>query len=79
MDKQALKEVIFGGVQEMCRNKKLYYKGIGPDYSYWTEEGEKALQSYMSVLAYQIVVAEEEDLKERSKQMVINDLKGDKV
>lgn len=79
MDKQALKDIMFGSVQEMTRNKKLYYKGIGPDYSHWTEEGEKALQSYMNLMAYQIHEAEEQELRERAKALVINGLKGEKI
>jgi len=77
MDKRAVKEVMYGGIQEMCRNRQLYYKGISPEYSHWTEEGKKALQSFMDMMSYQVIKAEEEDLKDRSKEMIIKGLKGE--
>lgn len=79
MDKFALKDILFGSIQEMSRNKKLYHKGIGQEYSHWTEDGQVALQTFMNMIAYEILEAEELDLKGRAKAMVINGLKGEKT
>lgn len=78
MDKQALKEFTYGGVMELMRNRKYFYHStLG--YSRWTEEGREALCEFMGLVGVKMIEAEEAELRERSKQMVINTLKGEKV
>ena len=80
MDKQAVKDVIFGGINELMRNRRYYYHStVGASYSHWTEEGQAALVQYMNVMGWQLKEAEEAELNQRSKDMVIKGLKGEKI
>jgi len=80
MDKQAVKDAMFGGIMEMMRNRKYYYfSSVGGNYSHWTDEGKEAIQEYMQIISYKLWEAEEADLKKRSKEMVLKGLKGEEV
>ena len=80
MNKEAIKEVMFGGVSEILKNRNLYYySAVGSNYCHFTEEGKLALQQYMDLIAYKILEAEEESLNKRAKEMVIKGLKGESV
>lgn len=80
MDKQALKEFTYGGIIELMRNRKYYYYStVSAAYSHWTDEGKAALTEYMNLIGYKMLEAEEAELKERSKEMVIKGLKGEKI
>jgi hypothetical protein len=80
MDKSAVKDLIFGGIHEMMRNRHYYYhSSVGQSYSYWTEEGQKALAEYMNIMGWKLMEAEEADLRKRAKEMTMNSLKGDSV
>jgi predicted solute-binding protein len=80
MDKNAIKDVTYGGISELIRNKNYYYfSSIGPNYSHWTEAGKQALQEYMDLMAFKFHEAEEESLNKRAKELVIKGLKGETV
>lgn len=77
MDKQAVKDLMFGGLNELMNNRRYYYhSSVGGTYSHWTEEGKEALMEYMNVMGWKLKEAEEADLNRRSKEMVVNALKG---
>ena len=80
MDKSAVKDLIFGGINELMRNRHYYYhSSVGQGYSYWTEEGKEALIEYMNVMGWKLKEAEDADLRSRAKEMTMNALKGEKV
>lgn len=80
MDKSAIKDFLFGGIHELMRNRKYYYhSSVGTNYSHWTEEGKEALAEYMNLIGYKMIEAEEAELRERSKEMVLQGLKGEQV
>jgi hypothetical protein len=80
MDKQAVKDLIFGGIHELMRNRKYYYhSSVGQGYSHWTDEGKEALSEYMNVMGWKLMEAEEADLRQRSKDMIIKGLKGESL
>lgn len=80
MDRQSLKEFTFGGLSELMHNKKYYYSsGIGPQYSHWTEDGQKALTEFLNLMAFKILEVEEAELNQRAKDLVVKGLKGEKV
>jgi hypothetical protein len=80
MDKEAIKNLMFGGFCELIRDSRYYHKSsVGPEYCYFTARGEIAIQDFMSQLAVHMHKAEEADLDRRAKDMVINGLKGEKV
>jgi len=77
MEKSAVKDLLFGGINELMRDRRYYYhSSVGSGYSYWTDEGKEALIEYMNVMGWKLKEAEEADLNKRSKDMVMNALKG---
>lgn len=80
MDKQSVKDLMFGGINELMRNRTYYYHStVGINYSHWTEEGQKALVEYMNVMGWKLKEAEEAELNRRAKELVIKGLKGESV
>jgi hypothetical protein len=80
MDKQAVKELMYGGVAELMRNRHYFYHStIGTSYSHWTEEGHKALAEYMIIIGQKMLESEEAELNQRAKDLVMKGLKGDKI
>lgn len=80
MDDQALKDFIYGGTRELMKNRKYYYhSSVGSQYCRWTEEGAKALADFMNLIGHQMLMNEERDLNERSKQLVLKGLKGEEI
>jgi hypothetical protein len=78
MDRKAIKDFTYGGLLELMRNRQYYYhSGVGSGYNHFTAEGERALIEYMNIVAAQMIESEEEELNERSKQLVLKGLKGD--
>jgi len=78
MNKEAVKDLTYGGVMEILRNRKFYYRSsIGAQYCHLTGEGEKALMEYMKLMSFKMIEAEEAELNRRAKDMVLNTLKGD--
>ena len=80
MKKDAVKDLMFGGVYELMRNPNYYYfSGVGLAYCHWTDAGKQALQEYMDIMAYKIREAELADLDQRAKELVLKGLRGDEV
>lgn len=78
MDKKAVKDLMFGGINELMRDRRFYYhSGVGQAYSYWTDEGKEALVEYMNVMGWKLKEAEEADLNKRAKQQTLDALKGE--
>jgi hypothetical protein len=77
MDKSAVKDLIFGGLHELMKNRKFYRYSSIEYYSQWTDEGKEALAEYMQVMSWKLKEAEEDDLNKRAKDMTINILKGE--
>ena len=80
MDKQAVKDLMFGGLNELMNNRRYYYhSGVGQAYSHWTDEGKEALVEYMNVMGWKLKEAEEADIRKKAKELTMNALKGEKV
>ena len=76
MEKQAIKEIMYGSINELMHNKKFYHRSaVGRQYSHWTDEGKQALFDYVDAITGYIYDAEENDLDKRSKDMLLNTLK----
>ena len=77
MDKQAVKDLTYGGMLELLNNPRMFYKSsVGRDYCHLTDAGKAAVAEYMDLMAWKIIQAEEADLDRRAKEMVIKELKG---
>ena len=80
MNRDAIKDFMYGGVMELMKNPAYYYySSVGPEYCHWTEEGEIALAEYMAMVARQMIVTEKKELDQRAKDMVLTGLKGEKT
>jgi hypothetical protein len=80
MDKDAIKNVMFGGFCELIRDSKYYHRSeVSPEYCYFTERGQVAIKDFMTQMAVNIYRAEEAELDRRAKEMVIKGLKGESV
>jgi len=78
MDRQAVKDLMYGGIAELMRNRQyFYYSSVSSHYSHWTEEGHKALAEYMNVISHKMLETEEAELDKRAKDIVLNTLKGE--
>jgi hypothetical protein len=80
MDKLAVKELIYGGINELIHNDKYYrHSQVGPEYCRFTDVGKVALEEFMAQMAVNMHKAEEVALNQRAKELVIKGLKGESV
>lgn len=78
MEKEAIKELIYGGLKEIMDNQRYYHKSLaGRQYSGFSDHGEVAVREFIREMAGFIAEAEDAALNERAKQMTLNTLKGD--
>lgn len=77
MQKGAIKDLIYGGLEEILRNRNYYYhSSVGRDYSHLTDEGKQAIVEFMDLMAWKVKQAEDADLELRAKEQVMAALKG---
>lgn len=76
MNRQALKDLMYGGIEEMTQNPRMFYNSsIGTQYCHWTDEGTKNLAEFMNYMAAEMAKCRREEDEQRSKEMVIKELK----
>jgi hypothetical protein len=79
MKKHVLKDQLYGTILEMTKNSKLYYiSSISPtthEYSNWREEGRIELQEFIEDITRKMLVAEQQELDVRAKELVFKELK----
>ena len=69
--------MIIGSIKEIIKDRQyFYYSNVGPDYCYLTEEGKSAIIDMINILGSRMLVAIEKEDIERSKQLVLDELKG---
>lgn len=79
MDKQALKNILYGSIYELANDKQYFYHSpFGGKYNHFTPEGEKAVLEILTVYVEKILQEEKNSLDRRAKELVIKGLKGDK-
>ncbi len=77
MEKGAIKDLVYGGLEELITNNKYYYRSsVGRDYSHLTDQGKEAVAEFMDIMAWKIHEANNADLERRAKEQVMNALKG---
>jgi hypothetical protein len=77
MHKNAVKDIVFGGLQELSRNTRFYYyTSSGAGYCRWTDEGKEAVLDFMKEMTPLMRAAEEQDLDNRAKEMILKELKS---
>ena len=76
MEKGAIKDLVYGGVEEILNNSRYYYhSSVGAGYSHLTDDGKAAVIEYMDLMAWKIKEANEADLDQRAKKQVLDQLK----
>lgn len=76
MQKGAIKDLCYGGMEELLNNSRYYYhSSVGASYSHLTDEGKDAVLEFMNLMAWKIKEANETDLDFRAKQQVLDQLK----
>ena len=76
MKKSAIKDLCYGGMLELINNRNYYYRSsVGADYSHLTEDGKTAVVEFMNLIAWKMIEAENDDLDQRAKQQVLDQLK----
>ncbi len=77
MDKSAIKDLVYGGLEEIMNNGKYYYKSsVGSSYCHLTDSGKQAVVEFIDLMAYKITEAENADLDRRAKEQVLKELKS---
>lgn len=72
-----VEKMILGSVKEILKDRQyFYYSTIGAEYCHLTEEGTRAIIDIMNVLGSRLAVAAEKEDVERSKELVLKELKG---
>ena len=76
MEKGAIKDLVYGGMEEIINNSRYYYhSSVGRDYSHLTDAGKQAVTEFMDLMAWKIKETNEADLERRAKQQVLDQLK----
>ena len=77
MNRSALKDLMYGGIEEMTQNPRLFYRSsVGKEYSHWTEAGKENLNEFMNYMAQEMAKCREIEDDNRAKEMVLKELKS---
>ena len=77
MDKPLLKQVIYGALLEIVSDPDYYYySSVGKEYSHFSDKGEQAIIDFAKIIAYNMLEARDEEDEQRSRDIVLNELKG---
>ncbi len=72
-----VEKMIIGSVKEILKDRQYFYHStVGPDYCHLTEEGKDAIIDVVNILGSRMLVSMEQEDIERSKQLVLEQLKG---
>ena len=75
MERQALKELMYGGIEELLRNSRYYYhSSIGNNYSHFTDEGKRNLIEFLDMIAFEMKKCRDAEDEQRSRELVIKEL-----
>ena len=78
IDKQILKDLIYGCIKELGQNQDFYYhSNFGSKYSHLTQKGEKACIPIFEEFVHKVLEAEEAEYQERRKRETFDALKND--
>ena len=77
MLRRDIERMIIGSIKEIIQDRQYFYHSTaGPEYCHLTEEGNRAIIDLVNVLGSRLLKAEAEEDIERSKQLVLDQLKG---
>jgi hypothetical protein len=77
MKSKDVEKMLVGSIKELLQDPTYFYHStVGPDYCHLTEVGKDAILDVVNVLGSRMLVAIEKEDIERSKQLVLDELKG---
>jgi hypothetical protein len=77
MLRRDVERMIVGSIKEIIRDRQYFYHStVGPEYCHLTEEGNRAIIDLVNLLGSRLLKAELEEDIERSKKLVLDELKG---
>jgi len=77
MMRRDVEKMIVGSIKEIIRDRQYFYHStVGPDSCHLTDEGKDAIIDIVNILAPRLIKAEAKEDIERSKQLVLDQLKG---
>lgn len=80
MDKQALKNILYGSIVELTSDRKYFHKSnIDAKYSYWTDDGEKVVMEILRDWTVKMIEEEKRSLDKQAKELVLKGLKGEDI
>ena len=75
MDRHVVKDLIYGGISELMQDKRYFYNStISSYYCYWTEDGERAIIEFLTLMASSMAAADQAQLDTRAKELVMDGL-----
>lgn len=71
-----IERMMIGSIKEIIKDRHyFYYSNVGPEYCHLTDEGKVAILNAINLLGSRMVVAIEKEDVERSKELMLNELK----
>lgn len=75
--KTPLDKQVYAGFLEILKDKKFFYNSaVGYQYSHLTDDGKEAIVEFISIMAPHMLNNEELKLNERSKRLMMEELKS---
>jgi hypothetical protein len=77
MKTQDIEKLLIGSIKEVLQDPKYFYQStVGPDYCHLTAVGNDVILETVNILGSRMLLAMMLEDVERSKQMVLDNLKG---
>lgn len=77
MQVKDFEKLLIGSVKELLQDPKYFYRSsVGPEYCHLTDEGKEVILETINLLGSRLLTAVDKEDIERSKQLVLNELKG---
>jgi hypothetical protein len=77
MKTQDIEKLLIGSIKEVLQDPKYFYQStVGPDYCHLTQVGNDVILETINILGSRMLLAMMLEDVERSKQLVLDNLKG---
>ena len=77
MKTQDVEKLLIGSIKELLQDPKYFYQSTaGPDYCHLTQVGNDVILETVNILGSRLLLAMMQEDVERSKQLVLDNLKG---
>jgi hypothetical protein len=77
MKTQDIEKLLIGSIKEILQDPTYFYHStVGPDYCHLTQVGNDVILETVNILGPRLLLAMMQEDVERSKQLVLDNLKG---